>query len=152
MTKVCDGCEFLKNPTNQFLTTQNWTVGIGNNHAYLGRAYVTLRNHKGSLSSLTTQEWSEFQEIVQKLEKAYKQAFGAEPLNWGCFMNLAYGEEPFNPHVHWHIFPRYKTAPELDGVSYGDPLFGQFYDYKAERLVTAQVVEQIMLKLKAHLD
>src|SRR5665213_618011 len=120
MEKKCDICEFLKSPKNQILTTQNWNVGIGNNHAYLGRAFATLRTHKGSLSQLNTEEWQEFEEIVQKLEKAYQQAFGAEPLNWGCYMNNAFQSEPFNPHVHWHIFPRYKTAPVINGITFDD--------------------------------
>lgn len=151
MNKKCDACEFLKEPEHQILVTNNWNVGIGNNQAYFGRAFVTLRTHKGSLSSLSDEEWSEFQEIVQKLEKAYKETFGAEPLNWGCFMNYAFRTEPFNPHVHWHIFPRYKVAPVLNGVVYEDSLFGNFYDDNAERLVSNEVVGQIVSKLKKHL-
>lgn len=152
MDKKCDACEFLKEPEHQILVTNNWNVGLGNNQAYFGRAYVTLRTHKGSLSTLNDEEWQEFQEIVRKLEKAYKEAFGAEPLNWGCFMNHAFRSEPFNPHVHWHIFPRYKVAPLLDGVTYDDPLFGNFYDDKAERIVSNEVVEQIVSKLKSQLS
>lgn len=36
----CAGCDFLKNPqpATQILITNHWSVGIGNNHAYLGRA------------------------------------------------------------------------------------------------------------------
>ncbi len=144
----CDACEFLKNPQNQILTTKHWNVGIGNNHAYLGRAYVTLRTHKGSLSSLNDDEWQEFHEIVRKLEKAYKTAFGAEPLNWGCFMNHAFRAEPFNPHVHWHIYPRYHVAPKLAGMTFEDPLFGNFYDDTAERIVTDDIVALIASKLR----
>lgn len=151
MDKKCEACEFLKHPKHQILITNHWNVGIGNNQAYFGRAYVTLRAHKGSLSDLSNEEWSEFQEIVRKLEKAYKEVFGAEPLNWGCFMNHAFRSEPFNPHVHWHIFPRYKVAPVLNGVSYDDPLFGNFYDDTAEHMVSDEVVEQIVTKLKERL-
>ena len=154
MDKICDACEFLKNPTpkTQLLETEYWSVGIGNNHAYLGRAYVTLRSHKGSLSSLSQEEWSDFQEVVRKLEKAYKAAFGAEPLNWGCFMNHAFGAEPFNPHVHWHIFPRYKSAPTIEGMTFDDPLFGNFYDNKAERIVSDEIVEKVASTLRQQLE
>lgn len=149
--KVCDACEFLKAPKHQILVTANWSVGIGNNQAYFGRAYVTLRTHKGSLSSLSETEWSEFEEVVQKLEKAYKAVYGAEPLNWGCFMNHAFRAEPTNPHVHWHVYPRYKQAPVLDGTTYDDPLYGNFYDNKAERLVNDETVKQIASKLAGYL-
>jgi diadenosine tetraphosphate (Ap4A) HIT family hydrolase len=151
MDPNCDACNFLKNPQHQLLTTNSWAVGIGNNQAYFGRAYVTLRTHKGSLSELSADDWQEFEELVGKLESAYKEAFGATPLNWGCFMNHAFRTKPFNPHVHWHIFPRYEVAPELDGVTYDDPLYGNFYNDKAERLVSDEVVEQIIKKLEEHL-
>ncbi len=153
MDKKCEACEFLKTPLpeTQILTTNHWSVGIGNNHAYLGRAFVTLREHKGSLSELSDEQWSEFHAIVRKLEKAYKEAFGAEPLNWGCFMNHAFRTEPFNPHVHWHIFPRYAKAPVIGGVTFDDPLFGKFYDDKAERLIDDKLVSVIADTLRQHI-
>jgi ATP adenylyltransferase len=152
MEKVCDACEFLKKPKHQILVTNYWNAGLGNNQAYLGRAYVTLRSHKGSLNSLSEEEWHEFEEIVRKLEKAYKAVYGAEPLNWGCYMNLAFREEPFNPHVHWHVFPRYKKAPVLGNMTFDDPLYGSFYDNDAEKLLDDGVVEQIAAKLRHYLE
>lgn len=153
MDKKCDACEFLKapQPNTQILVTKHWSAGIGNNHAYLGRAFVSLRSHKGSLSELDEEEWQDFRELVCKLEKAYKDAFGAEPLNWGCFMNHAFRTEPFNPHVHWHIFPRYSVAPVVAGITFDDPLFGNFYDDKAERLVSDEVVAEIAETLRNHI-
>ncbi len=154
MDKKCDACEFLKNPNvkTRILLTENWDVGIGNNQAYFGRAYVTLRNHKGSLGSLTQEEWQDFEDVVRNLEDAYKVVYGAEPLNWSCCMNHAFREEPFNPHVHWHIYPRYKNAPEINGVKYDDELFGNMYDDKAERIVDDATVEAIASKLREYLD
>jgi diadenosine tetraphosphate (Ap4A) HIT family hydrolase len=154
MDKKCDACGFLENPTpeTQILETEYWSVGIdGRNHAYLGRAYVTLKEHKANLSSLSQDEWTDFQEIVRKLEKAYKSAFGAEPLNWGCFMNHAFRTKPFNSHVHWHVFPRYEIAPTIDSITFEDPLFGEFYNDNAEKLVSTEVVEHIASKLRQHI-
>lgn len=153
MNKTCDACDFLKTPNlkTRILLTDHWTVGLGNNHAYFGRAYMTLRDHKGSLGSLTKAEWADFEVAVARLEDAYKNVYGAEPLNWGCYMNHAFRTEPFNPHVHWHIYPRYKTAPVLDGTTYDDPLFGNFYDSKRERIVDDTTVEKIATKLAEYL-
>lgn len=154
MDKKCDACGFLSNPTpeTQILDTEYWSVGIdGKNHAYLGRAYVTLKEHKPRLSNLNQQEWTDFEEIVRKLEKAYKDAFDAEPLNWGCFMNHAFRSEPFNPHVHWHIFPRYKVAPVFDNITFNDSLFGNFYDDKTERIVSSETIERIASRLRGQL-
>lgn len=155
MDKHCDACSFLQNPTpeTQILDTKYWSVGIdGRNHAYLGRAYVTLKEHKPSLSSLSQGEWEDFQAIVNKLEKAYKEAFNAEPLNWGCFMNHAFRTKPFNSHVHWHIYPRYEVAQTIDSITFDDPLFGEFYDDKAERFITPETVKDIAFTLRQHIS
>lgn len=154
MDKQCEVCGFIKNPSakTQILDTNYWSVGIdGHNHAYLGRAYATLKEHKANLSGLSQEEWVDFQEIVRKLEKGYKDAFGAKPLNWGCFMNHAFRKKPFNSHVHWHIFPRYEVAPVLDGIKFDDPLFGEFYDNNAERLVGDETIERIASTLRQYL-
>lgn len=154
MNKKCDACEFLINPNTktQILETEYWTVGIGSNQAYFGRAYATLKSHKGSLSSLNDDEWLDFKVLVKKIESSYKDVFGAEPLNWSCCMNHAFREEPFNPHVHWHIYPRYKTAPQIDDVKYDDILFGNMYDSKAERIVSDEIVEHIASKLRHNIE
>ena len=140
MNTDCHVCQLLKEPSEQLLETKNWTVGVGNNQAYFGRAYVTLRTHKSSLGDLNKEEWAEFEEIVHQLETAYKAAFNAVPLNWGCFMNNAFRNGESNSHVHWHIFPRYRKAPELNGVIYDDPLYGEHYDPQAERPVDDETV------------
>lgn len=154
MEKECDACKFLGNPSpkTQILDTKFWSVGIdGRNHAYLGRAYVTLKEHKSSLSSLSQEEWDDFHQIVGKLEAGYQEAFGAEPLNWGCYMNHAFRIKPFNSHVHWHVYPRYEKAVVINGITFDDPLFGEFYDNNAEKLVSEEIVEQIAAKLQQHI-
>lgn len=59
MEKLCDACEFMKAPTNQILTTEYWSVGIGYDQPYLGRAYCTLKTHKGKLGELSREEWDD---------------------------------------------------------------------------------------------
>jgi len=64
-------------------------------------------------------------------------------------MNHSFRSDPPNPHVYWHLSPRYKVAPVLDGISYDDPSYGEFYnDDDAKRIVSNEVIEQIAEKLK----
>lgn len=67
-------------------------------------------------------------------------------------MNNAFRTEPFNPHVHWHIYPRYKVAPVVAGITFDDPLFGEFYDDKAENMVNDDVVAAIVDKLRSNIS
>jgi len=151
MNDNCDICKVLEESTHRILVTEHWSVGLGNNHAYLGRAYVSLRKHKPHLSELSQEEWDDFQNVVKQLELAYKKALGADPLNWGCFMNLSYNQDPPCPHVHWRIFPRYKNAPQINGVAFEDVLYGQHYEYRIQKNLDDNFVEIIAEKLRAFL-
>lgn len=148
MDKKCDACEFMKSPANQFLETEHWSVGVGNDHPYLGRSFCTLKRHKGSLGELSAEEWQELQEVISQLESVYKKAFGADVINIECNMNHAFKTEPFNPHIHWHVYPRYKKAPVIAGITFDDPLFGSHIDEDLVRLVDDEVVEQIVSRLR----
>ena len=153
MNKKCDACDFLESPDqkHQILITDNWSVGIYNDQPYLGRAYATLKTHKGKISELSGEEWQELQNVVSKLEVAYRNAFGAVVLNLECNMNHAFKTEPFNPHVHWHIYPRYKVALEVAGIVFDDQLFGSHIDENKTKMVSDEVLDEIATKIRAHI-
>jgi ATP adenylyltransferase len=154
MNPDCDNCQFLQNKPlkNQIITTKYWTVGIIPDQFYLGRALITLLTHKSSPGQLNSDEWQDFQSILPKLERAYKNAFGAEPLNIGCYMNNGFKVEPPHPHVHWHIFPRYKHSVELKGIEFDDSRYGEFYDDNGSRIVNTEVIQEIVDRLSTQLN
>ena len=126
-----------------------WSVGIGNDQPYLGRAYCTLKRRVGKLSELRAGEWDDLKSIFGELEKRYKSVLGAGVINIECNMNHAFKSEPYNPHIHWHIYPRYKSPVEVGGVIFEDTLFGSHIDENLVNLVDDRVVEEIVSKLKS---
>lgn len=154
MNAACDVCQFLERKPlqNQIITTDYWTVGIVPDQPYLGRALITLLTHKSSLSELSDAEWADFHPIIRKLEPAYQKAFGAVPLNVGCFMNHGFKDDPPHPHVHWQVYPRYKESVTFAGLTFTDDRYGEFYDNDAVRPVSNEVVSQIAETLRANLD
>lgn len=152
MNTECDSCRYSLDPKHLLVKTKHWQVVLGNDQVYLGRAYVTLRTYKGRLSELNPEEWADFQALVAVLEDAYRGTFGADPLNWACLMNNAYRVKPAHPHVHWHVFPRYKKAVEVAGIIFDDSAYGEHYDLHVKRDVDDEVVERILVRLKEHLQ
>ena len=71
--------------------------------------------------------------------------------NWTCFMNYAYQEKPYRPHVHWHLRPRYERAVTIAGVTCEDPTFGHPYGQTASRVLEPAVFQGIREKIKARL-
>lgn len=151
MNTNCDICKHLGNPSNNILETDHWVVALAPDQGYLGRCYVTLRDHKPDLSSLGPEEWSEFGVITKQLEEACNKAFDTAPFNWACMMNNAYQVEPAEPHVHWHFRPRYRQTVEVNGLAFDDPLYGHHYDRDQRRKVDDETFKVILEKIRANL-
>lgn len=143
-------CLSCQNPDgkNLIVVTEFWSVTLSSNQSYLGRSYVTLKRHCGSLSELEPNEWLDFIDLIKKLESAFKKAFDATMFNYTCLMNNAYQESPPNPHVHWHFRPRYDHSVDVGGEQFNDPEFGHHYSREREQSTSPEVKEVILSKIK----
>lgn len=146
----CAICEFTKKSDNSIFETKNWIVNLANDQAYLGRSYVTLKRHCGDLAELSKEEWDDLYKLISVLESSVRKAFGADLFNWTCLMNLAYQNDPPNPHVHWHFRPRYGRSVEFAGLTFTDPEFGKHYAREHERSleVSKEVQQKIIEKIR----
>ena len=64
-----------------------------------------------SLEALSNQEYHHFSQDLRIASKAIRSAFNPDHMNYELLGNT-------NPHLHWHIVPRYKTDPRW-GVLFG---------------------------------
>lgn len=132
------------------LETKHWKVVLSKYQSYVGRLFVMLREHKASLSVLTAEEWAEFNELVPKLENANRKAFGGTPFNWMSMMNDSYKNTPPNPHVHWHMLPRYDHDVTVAGVTFTDPDYAHHYNKDRQDEVSPEVAQAIVKSLTAN--
>jgi len=146
----CDYCR-EENQDELIFETKFWKVVIASDQAYLGRCYVILKRHCGDLAELENSEWSDFIEIVKKIESALKKSFNATMFNWICLMNNAYKNDSPNPHVHWHLRPRYNHKVEFAGEVFEDPEFGHHYSKKRKQKVSDVVKKKIVDRIKENL-
>ena len=137
-----------KDRPNFLFETKHWKVYLNPDQYYLGRSVVVAKRDVGSLSDLTKDEWLDFTELIKKIEATYKKSFGATMFNWTCLMNNAYKNDPPNPHVHWHLLPRYKKAVTFKGIDFGDNEFGSHYARKIDRAVPDEVFSEIVKVIK----
>lgn len=150
MAKInCDICQFVKETDNPVIETKYWIVLLANEQAYLGRCYVTLKRHCGDLAKLKKEEWLELLSLIKKLEMALKDTFNPALFNWTCLMNLAYQNDPPNPHIHWHFMPRYNRKVKFKGITFDDPEFGHHYAREKERskIVSEKVKNEIIVAI-----
>lgn len=148
--KACEVCAIL--PTNTPLfETNKWAILLAPNQADLGRCYVTLKEHKGDMAELTSEEWLEFVDIVKTLEGAIRKAFGADLFNWSCLMNNAFQVSPALPHVHWHLRPRYAQPVIFEGIEFKDLLFGHHYDSRLSKELDRKMMNKIYAAIQKEL-
>ena len=84
------------------------TLYLFKDQAHLGRCVLTLKNHKKELCECDAQELVDFADDLAKASGAVKEIWGCTKLNLASF-----GDS--NPHLHFHIVPKYEGGFEFGG-------------------------------------
>ncbi len=148
-------CEFCTiSPEEERLRiaeTTHWKVYLAVQQGYLGQCILVLNRHCGDLADLTDEEWLDFSRLVKRLEVTVRSVFEATMFNWACLMNNAYKSAPPNPHVHWHMRPRYDHPVDFDGIQFQDGEFAHHYDNRKSPVVPAPTLQALAAALREHL-
>lgn len=119
----CDICPILATHNNgndiEVIETDRWRVTLDSNQQFLGKSFITLLEHKASLSDLDEKDWEDFHRLVAELETALRKAFQSHHFNWSCLMNIA-AMRGQDTHVHWHLHPRYAKPIIVAGETFED--------------------------------
>jgi len=148
---TCFFCQNL-NIDDSIFQTDYWNVFISFDQTYIGRCIVSLRRHCGDLQELNKKEWEDYINLLKKLERALQKSFNATMFNWACLMNDAYKEMNPEPHVHWHLRPRYNHKVVVGNLTFEDLEFGSHYDRAKKTEVSAEVKKIIISKIKENLS
>lgn len=150
--KKCEVCPFVENPDSPIFESKFWVINLAaHDQYYPGRAYVTAKRHVGNLPDLTNEEWADLHAVMKRFEEAVKKGLGASMCNWTCLMNNAYQTKPYNPHVHWHVRPRFDKPAVIMGEKFTDELFGHHYKRGTHRVVPKVVEREIVSRIKSAL-
>lgn len=141
----CEICPIIATCNNGddvlVLQSKYWRVVLDQDQRTLGKSFVTLLEHKQTLSELTEQEWIDFHHVVRQLESSVGRAFKPSHFNWQCLMNNAIvAKQP--THVHWHMHPRYAAPVQYAGETFVDSEL-ILPKERTKHVVTRDVAEQI---------
>ena len=149
---TCDICSHLTSIDNLITETGYWRVMLAADQAYVGRSFVTLKNHKESLSELNHEEWRDFELLVTRIELGYEMTFNSgRPFNWACMMNDAFKEADPTPHVHWHLRPRHARPVIVGNNEFIDPEYAHHYRRSRKTFVDQSVLDEIGALIKKNL-
>lgn len=93
--------------------TEHWSVLVRKGQSTLGSLVLAANRNFISASELTMDEVIEFPEVVGRLEAALRAAFAFDKINYLCLMMV-------DRHYHFHVFPRYESPREFEGVEWKD--------------------------------
>lgn len=78
---------------------------VGDHQFHRGYALVLLKEHVTELHDLAPGAQVELFQDVMRAGQALVKVFRPWKMNYSCYGNT-------DPHVHWHLFPRYEDDPD----------------------------------------
>lgn len=93
--------------------TAHWVVLLRPAQVTLGSLVVAAKSDALGFGALPPQYHADLAEASRRVESMLSGAVGYDRINWLMLMMV-------DPHVHFHVLPRYDGAREHDGLSISD--------------------------------
>lgn len=100
-------------PASRIRAYRHWSLLLREGQLTLGAMVLAAHGPATSWSLLPAESFSELHQVIGDVERGLKAAFGCEKLNYLMLMMV-------DPHVHFHVIPRYPTSREFAGRTFID--------------------------------
>lgn len=91
-----------------------WTVQLRPKQATLGAMVLICKEDVTAFSDISAGAFAELPQAVTMIERAAGAAFSYDKINYLMLMMV-------DPHVHFHVLPRYTAGKEYAGAAFSDP-------------------------------
>jgi diadenosine tetraphosphate (Ap4A) HIT family hydrolase len=78
---------------------------VGDHQFHRGYCLLLLKRHVRELHELEPDAYLALSRELRAAARAVAETFRPRKMNYACYGNL-------DPHVHWHLFPRYESDPD----------------------------------------
>ncbi len=152
---LCISCTAPENDPSTFAISEYWELVLHPDQTVPGSLLIVSLRHVPKLSELTQAEATEFFEPAAVVERALEDDLGATMVNFSCLRNWAFREANLvppmlnghpNPHVHWHVSPRYRQSVTICAEEFVDHQYGEELRWGA-RYVTEEVQIELIRRL-----
>ena len=92
----------------------SWTVLLRPQQITLGALVLACRKPATKFSEIGQEAFNELNRVTSHIESVLADAFSYDKLNYLMLMMV-------DPHVHFHIVPRYSSPRSFRGLSFADP-------------------------------
>lgn len=92
---------------------EHWLVLLRPGQPTLGSLVLAAKSDATAFPDLSTAAFAEMAQAVADIEAALRQAVDYSKINYLMLMMV-------DPHVHFHVIPRYEDSREAEGLSIED--------------------------------
>ena len=100
-------------PDSLVVEYEHWAILVRPDQPTLGSLILASTSEARAFSDLPPEAFAELHGAVASIEAMLKAAVAYEKINYLMLMMV-------DPHVHWHVVPRYEGVRELGGLSIPD--------------------------------
>ena len=94
-------------------TSEYWRLSLRPFQPTLGSSILSLSRYCENFSDMTEAEAADLKDIIAYTECQLKSAFNYDKINYLMLMMV-------DPHLHFHVIPRYSKATNFDGTMWKD--------------------------------
>ena len=121
----------------------HWVALLRPDQVTAGCLILACKEEARSLGQITAAAGAELPRVAADLEAALSATYKPEKFNYLALMMV-------DPHVHFHVIPRYAQAVEAAGVIIPDPGWPRQPDLSAVSALSEDRMAQILAALKSN--
>lgn len=129
-------------PASLVADYDHWAVLLRPQQATLGALVLVCREEATAFSAISSEAFAELEQAVHDIEAVLKTAFDYQKINYLMLMMV-------DPHVHYHVLPRYESPREFAGVTFTDPGWPRLPDLGNAPAVTESCRTELLATLRA---
>ena len=119
---------------------EHWVVLLRPSQVTLGSLVLAAKSGASAFGALPPGAHAELASAAADIERTLSAAVGYERINYLMLMMV-------DPHVHFHVFPRYEGARSFDSVTIADAGWPGAPDLKSGQEIPAATFERLRLQL-----
>jgi diadenosine tetraphosphate (Ap4A) HIT family hydrolase len=100
-------------PASLLREYRSWVVLLRPAQPTLGSLVLACKEDANALGAVSAAAWSELAGATADIERVLRATFGFEKINYLALMMV-------DPHVHFHVIPRYASGRAFEGATFAD--------------------------------
>jgi diadenosine tetraphosphate (Ap4A) HIT family hydrolase len=129
-------------PSSLLHEYRSWVVLLRPSQPTLGSLVLACKEDATSLGAVSADAYAELAVAASDLERTVRAALDCRKFNYLALMMV-------DPHVHFHVIPRYSEPREFEGATYRDAAWPKPPDVTSALAMTPGQMAALQARLRA---